>query len=198
MSQYLQALKNRRSIYALGKQVALSDAEIEGIIKAAVEESPSSFNSQSSRVVILLDQAHERLWDITEEALRALVPAENFGPTAQKMAGFKAAKGTVLYFEDKAVIEGLQAQFAAYADNFPVWSEHSTAIAQHAVWVALAEHKVGASLQHYNPVIDAAVQKEWDLPSSWVLRAQMPFGSIEAPAGEKQYLDHAERFKVIK
>ncbi len=198
MSQYLQALKNRRSIYALGKQVALSESELETIIKTTVDESPSSFNSQSSRVVILFDQAHERLWHMTEAALRALVPADKFAPTEQKMASFKAAKGTVLFFEDKAVIEGLQAQFPAYADNFPVWSEHSTAIAQHAVWVALAEHNVGASLQHYNPVIDADVHQAWDLPSSWVLRAQMPFGSIEAAAGEKQYMAHADRYKVFK
>ncbi|MBP6562524.1 MAG: nitroreductase family protein [Neisseriaceae bacterium] len=197
MSQYLQALKNRRSIYALGNQVALSNGELATLIKTAVDESPSSFNSQSSRAVILFDQAHERLWDITEAALRALVPAENFGPTAQKMAAFKAAKGTVLFYEDTSVIEGLQAQFAAYADNFPIWSEHSTAIAQHSVWATLAEHNVGASLQHYNPVIDAAVQKEWALPSNWVLRAQMPFGSIEAAAGEKQYMAHEARYKVF-
>lgn len=198
MSHYLQALKNRRSIYALGKQVALNDAEIETIIKTAVEESPSSFNSQSSRAVILFDQAHDRLWDITEAALRAIVPAENFAPTAQKLASFKAAKGTVLFYEDKAVIEGLQAQFPLYADNFPVWSEHSTGIAQHSVWATLAEHNIGASLQHYNPVIDADVQKEWNLPSSWVLRGQMPFGSIESAAGEKQYMAHADRFRVFK
>lgn len=198
MSQYLQALKNRRSIYALGKQVALSDVEVESIIKTAVEESPSSFNSQSSRAVILFDQAHERLWDITEAALRAIVPADKFEPTAQKLASFKAAKGTVLFYEDKAVIEGLQAQFPLYADNFPVWSEHSTGIAQHSVWVALAEHNIGASLQHYNPVIDADVQKEWAIPANWVLRAQMPFGSVEAAAGEKAYMVHDERFKVFK
>ncbi len=198
MSQYLQALKNRRSIYALGKQVALSDAEIETIIKSAVEESPSSFNSQSSRAVILFDQAHERLWAITEATLRAMVPADKFGPTEQKLAGFKAAKGTVLFYEDKAVIDGLQAQFPLYADNFPVWSEHSSGIAQHSVWVALAERAIGASLQHYNPVIDDAVQKEWAIPSSWILRAQMPFGSIEAAAGAKEYMAHDDRFKVFK
>jgi predicted oxidoreductase (fatty acid repression mutant protein) len=57
------------------------------------------------------------------------------------------------------VIKGLQEQFALYADNFPVWSEHSTAIAQFAAWTALAEHNVGASLQHYNPIVDDEVAK---------------------------------------
>lgn len=91
----------------------------------------------------------------------------------------------------------LQEKFPSYADNFPVWSEHSTGIAQFAVWTALAQEGVGASLQHYNPLIDEPVAREWDLPSSWKLRAQMPFGSIEAPAGDKSFIDDNQRFRIF-
>ena len=66
-----------------------------------------------------------------------------------------------------------------------MWSEHSTAIAQFAVWTALSEQGIGASLQHYNPIVDAEVAQAFDIPASWKLRAQLVFGSIEAPAGEK-------------
>ena len=90
-----------------------------------------------------------------------------------------------MFYEDQAVIKGLQEQFAAYADNFPVWSEHSSAIAQFATWTALADHNIGASLQHYNPIIDEEVAQTFDVPANWKLRAQLVFGSIEAPAGEK-------------
>ena len=69
--------------------------------------------------------------------------------------------------------------------------------AQQAVWTALAEQGIGASLQHYNPLIDDDIKKEFDLPAEWTLRAQMPFGSIEAPAGDKEFLDEAEQFKLI-
>ena len=62
---------------------------------------------------------------------------------------------------------------------------------------ALAEQGIGASLQHYNPLIDDDIKKEFDLPAEWTLRAQMPFGSIEAPAGDKEFLDEAEQFKLI-
>ncbi|PXB90567.1 nitroreductase, partial [Pseudomonas aeruginosa] len=65
------------------------------------------------------------------------------------------------------------------------------------VWTALAEHKVGASLQHYNPLVDAQTHKTWNLPESWKLRAQMPFGAIAAPAGEKAFIAESERFKVF-
>ena len=70
-------------------------------------------------------------------------------------------------------------------------------MAQYAVWLALAEVGLGATLQHYNPIIDQAVAEAWDIPTNWKLRAQMPFGSIEAPAGEKTYIDEEVRFKVF-
>ena len=43
---------------------------------------------------------------------------------------------------------------------------------QYAVWTTLAAAGIGANLQHYNPLPDAAIAKEWNLPESWLLRAQ--------------------------
>ena len=60
---------------------------------------------------------------------------------------------------------------------------------------ALAQENIGANLQHYNPVIDEAVVAEWSIPANWNLRAQMVIGSIEAPAGEKEYMEDSARFK---
>ncbi|NFV72581.1 nitroreductase, partial [Clostridium botulinum] len=34
----------------------------------------------------------------------------------------------------------------------------------------------GASLQHYNELIEEDVKKEWNIPNNWKLIAQMPFG----------------------
>jgi predicted oxidoreductase (fatty acid repression mutant protein) len=104
---------------------------------------------------------------------------------------------TVLFFEDQNVVKGLQENFALYADNFPVWSEQAGGMAQLSVWSALANAGIGASLQHYNPLIDAEVAKTWNIPASWKLRAQMPFGSNEQPFGEKAFMDDADRFKVF-
>ena len=193
----IQSLRKRRSQYSLGRNLNQSPAEIEALIKEAIRWSPSSFNSQSSRAVILFGAQSERFWELVRESLRPLVPAEAFGTTEQKLASFAAGVGTVLFYEDQDVVKGLQEQFALYADNFPVWSEHSTGIAQVATWTALAEAGIGASLQHYNPVVDEAVAREWSIPDSWKLRAQMPFGSNEAPFGEKTFIDDATRFKVF-
>ncbi|KAA9000562.1 nitroreductase family protein [Affinibrenneria salicis] len=197
-NNFLQAIKARRSIYAIGSQLPIAEDRVAALITEAVKNSPSAFNSQSSRVVILFGAQHHKLWDITKETLKKIVPAEAFGATEKKLASFAAGAGTALFFEDTEVVAGLQKKFAAYADNFPVWSEHSTGIAQFAVWTALAQEKIGASLQHYNPLIDDEVKKQWDLPASWKLRAELVFGSIEQPAGEKTFIDDAQRFRVFK
>lgn len=193
----IQSLRKRRSQYSLGRNLSQSPAEIEALIKEAIRWSPSSFNSQSSRAVILFGAQSERFWELVRESLRPLVPAEAFGGTEQKLASFAAGVGTVLFYEDQDVVKGLQEQFALYADNFPVWSEHSTGMAQLATWTALAEAGIGASLQHYNPVVDEPAAREWSIPKSWKLRAQMPFGSNEAPFAEKTFMDDAERFRVV-
>ncbi len=197
MTTFTDTLKNRRSIYHLGRNVSLSNEELTTLIKEAIKESPTAFNAQSTRAVILFGDAHEKLWEITEEALRPLTPAEAFPNTQNKLAGFKNGYGTVLFFKDTDVVKGLQEQFELYADNFPDWSEQSNGIATANTWVALVDKGLGANLQHYNPVIDEAVAKECNIPSNWKLRSQLVFGSPETPAGEKEYMNDADRFRVF-
>lgn len=189
-----QTAELRRSIYALNKNLPLSTAQIDDIVKHAVLHTPSSFNSQSSRVVVLHGSEHEKLWELTTKALQAIVPAENFAQTQSKLDMFKAAAGTVLLFEDMSVVEGLQAQFPSYADNFPVWADHANAMIQYALWTTFAAAQIGANLQHYNPIIDEAVAQTWDIPSTWKLRAQLVFGGIQAPAGDKTFAPLKGRF----
>ena len=192
---FLAHMKQRRTIYAIGQNVPITADQIEEVIKDAVRNSPSAFNSQTSRVVTLYGDSHAKFWNIVRETLRKLVPEEAFENTNAKINGFAAGYGTVLFYEDQDVVKSLQEQFPLYAEHFPAWSEHSTGIAQFAVWSSLAEQHIGASLQHYNPVIDDEVAATFDIPKNWKLRAELVFGSIEAPAGEKTFLDDSIRFK---
>lgn len=194
---FLDHIKQRRTIYAVGKNVALTPEQIESVIKEAVNHSPSAFNSQTSRIVTLFGESHLQFWNIVRETLRKIVPEAAFEGTNTKINSFAAGYGTVLFYEDQDVVKALQEQFALYADNFPVWSEHSSAIAQFAVWTALSEQNIGASLQHYNPIVDAEIAEIFDIPANWKLRAQLVFGSIEAPAGEKTFMAEADRFKTF-
>ncbi|MFC3770677.1 nitroreductase family protein [Paenibacillus sp. GCM10012303] len=197
-NDFYTAVEARRSIYAISSEQVVSDERIEQVINHAVKHTPSSFNSQSARVVVLLGDKHKKLWDITTETLRKIVPVDQFGPTADKMNAFASGYGTVLFFEDHAVIESLQQQFASYSDNFPIWSMQSSGMLQYVIWTSLELEGFGASLQHYNPLIDEAVKQEWNIPASWKLMAQMPFGKPTAPAGEKQFKPLEERVRYLK
>ncbi|KYD05487.1 nitroreductase family protein [Heyndrickxia sporothermodurans] len=194
-NDFYTAIENRRSIYGISSEAVVSNERIQEVINHAVKHTPSSFNSQTARVVVLTGESHTKLWNITTETLRKIVPAENFGPTEDKMNAFGSGYGTVLFFEDNSAIEGLQKQFPLYAENFPIWSLQSNGMLQHVIWTSLEVEGFGASLQHYNPLIDDEVKKEWNIPSEWKLLAQMPFGKPTAPAGEKQFAPLEDRVK---
>lgn len=197
-NSFIELIKKRRTIYSLGNNLPVSQDRIAALIKEAVKHSPTAFNSQSSRVVVLFGENHKKLWNIVKDALRAIVPADAFAATEGKIDNaFLSGAGTVLFFEDQSVVKGLQEQFVLYADNFPIWSEQASGIAQFAVWTALSEENIGASLQHYNPVIDEQVSKAWNIPADWKLRAQLVFGSIEQEAGEKAFMDDESRFRIF-
>ena len=134
-----------------------------------------------------------------KRTLQAIVPAEAFVATEQKIdRSFASGYGTVLYYEDTTVVRKLQEQFPTYADNFPIWSEHTSAMHQLAVWTMLEDAGFGASLQHYNPLIDKEVREQWDLPAAWRLIAQMPFGTPGGEPQEKSFKPWEERIRIFK
>ncbi|MFY9190745.1 MAG: nitroreductase family protein [Lawsonella sp.] len=174
--QFLQTLKDRRSRYAINDNLPISREEVEDLVAEIVEHTPDAYNMKSARVVIVWGEKNQTLWDAIYEAFDGKVDRS-------KIDGFAAGDGTILYFYDESIIEGMQEQFPSYAGNFPIWSQHANGMLQSNVWSALASLKVGASLQHYNPVIDNSVRELFGLPEEWKLVAQMPVGGIvEEPA----------------
>lgn len=189
--------EQRRSIYQLNKHLPISQTEIVQMLEHTLLHTPSAFNSQSTRIVALFGEEHEQLWQLTANILRQLTTPEQFSHTDQKLKQFQAAAGSILFYEDQQIIQKLQNQFPTYADNFPIWSEHTNAMHQYAIWTALTSLNIGANLQHYNPLIDQQVQQKWQLPTSWRLRAQMVFGGIEKNAGEKTFEPIETRLKTF-
>lgn len=187
----VKALENRRSIYALDRKLSITEAEVETLVKRVTELVPDAFNMKSARVVIVLGKMQDTLWDTIYEAFEGRVKRD-------KIDGFKAASGTILYFYDNNVVKSLQERFPDYAENFPVWANQANGMLQISVWAALRERNIGANLQHYNPVIDAKVKKLLDLPESWVLLAQMPFGGIAAQPDPKEKEDVSLRVKSVR
>lgn len=199
LENFQNAIEKRRTIYSLDQEVSISDNEVEDIIEHAIKHVPSSFNSQSTRIVLLLNDNHNKFWEITKQELKnAMGPDRDFQATSDKVDNFKHSHGTILFFEDQDVIEGLQNQMPNYAENFAVWSSQTNAMHQFSIWTALSTVDVGASLQHYNPLVDVAVSEAFEIPKTWKLVAQMPFGNIRDEAGDKEFHDISKRFLTRK
>ena len=172
-----EAMEHRRSYYSIGSDSPVLDEEVVHIIRQAVKNVPSAFNSQSTRIVLLLGDEH----------------------TEAKIDGcFASGHGTVLFFEDTSAVKKLQEAFPAYQDRFPTWSQHTSAMHQFAIWTMLEDLGLGATLQHYNPLIDEEVRHTWKLPKEWELIAEMPFGMPTAEPGGKEFLDLSERIKIFR
>ncbi len=60
---FAEAMAHRRSYYSIGSDSPVLDEEIVHIIREAVKNVPSAFNSQSTRIVLLLGDEHKKLWN---------------------------------------------------------------------------------------------------------------------------------------
>lgn len=192
------SLTRRRSIYALGHTRIVTDFCLEDTLKDCLKNCPTPFNAQSARLVLLLNQQHTNFWKLVLQKVLAVTPLGKKDSAAQKINSFAAAYGTILFFEDLSVLEQLQKDFPPYQKNMHDWTFEANGMLQYMVWQALAENEIGASLQHYNELIEEDVKKMLGLPDSWKILAQMPFGSIEKTPAEKTFLPLENRFKIFK
>ena len=193
----LADMRKRRSIYALSNRVSHSPEYLTELIKQAVRCCPSAQNAQSARVVILLEHAHYKFWEMVRNIQRNQLPERIFEGASVKLDRCSSAYGTVLFFEDQAVIQTLQKHKPLQAHDFEIWSEQTSGMVQFAVWTALSSTGLGASLHHYNPNINHETAKMFDLPDSWQFKSQLVFGSIVKPAIAKSELEDDCLFKVF-
>ena len=192
----IDSMKMRRSIYHLGKELPISNDQLEETVKEAVRLAPSAFNSQTSRAVILFGDENDWLWDLVWQKVKPLLAEGQEQSTKAKLAAFNSGAGTILFFEEMATVSQLEKDFPLYSENFRLWSQHASGLTQFAVWTALAEVGVGASLQHYGNLIEADVQARYGLANTWSLIAQMPFGSIAGEPPAKRFGNIEERVLV--
>lgn len=119
----------------------------------------------------------------------------------------------VLFFVDYDALKDIKEKFAIYADKFDPFALESNAMSQYlgmsceslssskiltfAVWTALASEGLGANLQHYSPLIDEQIQKQWNIPANWKLDAQLVFGTPAGGPLDKTFAPIEDRFKVF-
>ncbi|KAJ9612961.1 type II nitroreductase [Cladophialophora chaetospira] len=189
------ATRARRSRRALKATSSVPDSVIVDLVESTLLNVPSAFNSQTTRISILLHDNHRKLWTLTGDVLlneigEKLYTARNghMPSTKEKMATFGNAYGTILFWDDLAAIKQFKDEAPGiYKDKCEEWATQSNGMHQYHIWVALETFGLGASLQHYNPLVDEHVRKIWGQPAEWALRAQMVFGTPVpgAPLPEK-------------
>lgn len=186
----LSSLKERRTHYDINKNLPVEEQKVFNLIEEATELVPDAFNMKSSRVLVVTGEQQDQLWDNIYDVFQGKVERE-------KIDSFKNGYGTILYFYDEDIVKNLQSQFVTYADKFPAWALQASGMLQLSIWSGLKELGVGASLQHYNPVIDEMVKEMFNIPEGFILNAQMPFGGISSHPGEKEKEDISKRVKIL-
>ena len=89
------AISSRRSYYQMTTESTISDARIKELIAHTIKHVPSAFNSQTTRMVVVLKEKHQELWDAIMEVYKVQLPAEKFEHAKERMVGFRKAYGTV-------------------------------------------------------------------------------------------------------
>ncbi|KAJ5287586.1 hypothetical protein N7478_003272 [Penicillium angulare] len=205
-STFLEAVKHRRTVYGVTDQVSVSDDRIVEIVNEVIQTVPSSWNMQSTRILVTLKKEHEKLWDaITDAAKPGVVETqgeEAWARNEERFKSFRKAYGTITVFEDHAAIEKQHAKFSHFPIGvFEGFSEHSSAMHQITLWTAIELEGLGASLQHSHmmPGAEEAIRSAFDLPSTWAPKAEIVFGGLsgDMPAApEKEPL--STTVKVFK
>lgn len=94
--QFLAAAKFRRTVYGLKASSHVPDSRIEEIIKEVLSFAPSSYNTQSTRITLVLGEKHKQFWDIvikeSEDILKGAGAWEAMYPRFQ---AFQNAYGSV-------------------------------------------------------------------------------------------------------
>lgn len=198
MNEFINLYKKRRTVYNLENKISCTNEELIASIKEVITNSPTAFNCQSAKVILLLNKEHINFWNhLVLNELEKVTPAPFFEKTKKKMASFANSYGTLLFFDDTSITKSLMEQYPLYEKMFTIWADHASAMQQIAIWTMLANEGIAASLQHYNPLIDEEVSKTISFNPNWRLIAQMPFGKPLSEPGEKENIDIDQLFKVI-
>ena len=197
MTQFTDLIKERRTAYAIGTNTELSNKEIADRIREVAQQIPTAFNSQTTRLVVVFGEDNVKFWDHILDVQKDVMEGDMWEMMSGVMQGAKAGVGTVLFFEDRDAVKGALGE----NERATVYKQHHSANAQYGIWLALTDLGLGGSLQHMNigfeQGFDKSVKDMFNLPASYEMIAQMPFGSIEAEPNPKEFIDSSEQVRVV-
>lgn len=188
----LEILKNRRTYYNINKTLPVKEEKLIDFIKETTELVPDAFNMKSQRLTIFTGKRHDELWDTIFDIFNGKVKRE-------KIDSFKNGYGTIIFSIYENVVKSKQEKYPTYADRISSWAEQANGMLQISIWEGLRELGIGASLQHYNPLIDKRVKEKFGLEDNYKILAQMVFGGIvEEPEAKEKETDIDMRVSIVK
>ena len=175
--EFKDAIKKRLSVYGISDELPVSDEALIQFIEETATWVPDAFNMQSQRVMVLFGEKHLKFWDMLNEYFDNKINPD-------KLAGFKAGRGTILLFWEKDTVENMQKQLSSTPTTSPLWAEWANACCSLPVDGPPVRHR--HVFTHYNPCFDAKMREEFDIPETWVPTAQMPFAGRRRPGRPKR------------
>lgn len=181
---FLPSYAARRTQYQLSKKLpeSVTIEQIRELVQQLVKHTPTSFNSQTIRAVIITGALHDSVWQSVADA----IPQEAGKKRPQSIKD--EAYGSVIFFDDGAALKAIQDKFPPYADYFPTFAATSNGAAQINTWTLINELGLGGHLQHYNPIVQSALAGK--VPESWNVVAQLAFGVPVGQPGEKAFIEN--------
>ena len=95
---FIDAVKSRRTVYALNKNMTISRDRLEEIIRTVIDCTPTAFNDQGTRTIVLTGKEHDTLWEIVKGVMKAQFSQEQYESmgTEKRLDQLVEAYGTVL------------------------------------------------------------------------------------------------------
>lgn len=171
----------------------LSADDVTKLIQQVVAITPTCYNCQGSRVIILYGEEHTRFWQRlmklkvdTAEERRFL--EESVVPAA----------GTVVLLEDDLSVKVMQKMYPSFAMAFPYFAEHSSGMVELSLTVGLAQKEIGTIIRHYRTDPAEVLEADSDVPETWKMKAQIAFGLKTAPSMRREELPDSHCFILSK
>lgn len=184
MSQFLKTLTSRRTHYALKNTLpeGVTIQDVQNIAQQIVKHTPTSFNSQTIRALIVVGDLHKQIWNSVVDAI------DSESGKKRPASARDEAYGSIIFIDDEEVVTQFQEKFPAFAAYFPVFATTSNGAAQINTWAALQEIGLGGHLQHYNGYVQAALGDR--IPKTFSVQAQLVFGTPIAGPYDKTFIDN--------
>lgn len=166
----IESLEKRRSIYKINDSLPVSETQVIEAVQKAVAIIPESMNTKCQQAIVAFGGRHRELWNGLNAATG--------GKGGEKIEDALKGAGSVVFGVNQDGVKGLQDKFAAFAQVFPVFATESSGMLQLAVWTALRDLGIGASLQHQILMAPKLAHELFGVPESFKAMSVMPFGGI--------------------